>query len=195
MSDDPEYEEETVMAEVVKTPGREGVTVTFSDHMLDLIASSAANAVTLAASAKIDKLLAAKMDELFNEAFSARITAVAETAVSEWLSRPRRRTNMYGEVVAGDKTLAEEVTEYVAKWLSTRVEKDGREATYASDSKLLRWEWMTRRIVESDVKTAAEDAAKKVSEEAKRVVAASVGRYIADQLVPRAELPAPGGAR
>lgn len=189
MSYDEDYEEEPNVTETSDRPDTSGITIIVTDYMVEKLAVSAAEQIVLRAEGKLDKLLAKKMDEIFTEAFEAKIGAVAEVAVQEWLSRPRKKTNCYGEVVGAEKTLAESVEGVAEKWLTERVRNDGTVSSYHNDNVMERYRWIAQSLVINEVKKAAEDAAKKVAEEAKRAVAASVGRYIADQLVPKVDVP------
>ena len=113
------------------------------------------------------------------------------------MTKPRGKTNSYGEHIGGTLTLSEKIPDAVNAYLQQRVnERDGTVAdSYGRNSSPTRLEWMLKKHVTDELQSETEKAAKAVTEKARGVVASHVAKFISEQMVPAIELNPTKGKR
>ncbi|MGG3810925.1 hypothetical protein ABEV34_04650 [Methylorubrum rhodesianum] len=168
-----------------------GVSLTMPANVLDRIVDWAACRVEEQMRIRADRLVRERVDGIVNEAFDRAVGEIADKAISDFLNKPRQKTNTWGEPMPGPSTtMADLIPAKVEAWLSDTVSKsDGsRLEGYQRSSGITRLEFILNKHVRDELAAETKAAASKVTEEAKKVVSASVGRFIADQLVPQIDI-------
>lgn len=152
------------------------------DRLLDNVASRLAGSLMKKATERIDKML----DELFETRIEAAMAAKCDTFMADYMAKPRRKTNKYGEPVPGEAS--ESFSEIVmAGWngyLIERVDSSGNSTGSSYSKECTRVEWIIKKYAMEHLVEESKKAAAMVSAEAKKVVQASVAQYIAEQLTP-----------
>lgn len=188
-----EEEEPGVPAETTPTPT--GITITVPNYALDGIASSAVAHISAVLKDKVMTLVTAKIDEIVAGAFGAAVEARAAAAIEAYLTTPRPKTNAYGEKIGDGQSIGETVPRLVKEWMEERLTNNGNPCdNYSSRDGVPRYQWYVKKHVGEALAGEVKAAADKVTNEAKKAVAASVGKFIADQLMPSVEVPKLGGA-
>lgn len=200
MDMEPEFDdyEETVEAmadDATIKKVAEGITITLPPDAMEQVADAAAAKIRTAMEQRLDKLVKAKVDEVCNEAWKASVFDRAKAAADAYLSKPRTPTNQWGEPEASKKPIAfhEQIPVIVDQWLNQMVDDKGnadRDSYGASRGKTKRLDWMMRSIVTEPLRSETERAAKTVEQEARKVVAAHVGRFVAEQMIPAIDIKA-----
>lgn len=195
MSDyDDDYEPEFGAEEMVDTTKAtgEGVTVTLNQYAMQRIEEAAMIGVRQEVSNKIDAMIESEITDVISQKLGEVVGRLADATILEYLTKPRPRTNAYGEHISGTTmTIADQIPEKVEKWLSQPVQSDGRPADHYDRGKQTRLEWMLNAMVRNDLDAATKAAAAQVSEQAKKVVAAHVGRFVAEQMIPQIDVTKP----
>lgn len=189
MSDYEDYEDEP-MAELKAS--EEGIQIQVSGYEMDRIATAAAREVANHLSKRLDDIAREMIEAALDDAWHARIQAHAEAAIEEYLTKPRPRTNQWGERINGqqDMTISEMVPEAVKKWLEQPVNYKGERADpYNRKDCSSRVDWIITTQVASELTDATAQAADQVTKEARKVVANHVARFVSEQMVPAIEAP------
>jgi hypothetical protein len=74
------------------------------------------------------------------------------------------------------------------EYLEEQVDEKGEKGGY-SRTGLRRSQWMLNKLAHEPLQAAVEETVKKIADEAKKQVQASVARYIAEQLTPTVNVP------
>lgn len=179
---DDEFPEETLTPADNVLVDEDKITITLPLSTLRQIADSAAYAAASTIERRIDKIIAKQIDGILNAKLEALVGDRATAIVEEWLTKPRQRFDTWGTPIAGIATsLADVIPSTVESYLNAKVDTDGR--GYSS-GKASRLDWIVGKIVREPLDVEIKTAASKVSEMAKKVVAESVGKYVAEQLAP-----------
>lgn len=182
---EPELEGED-MVDTSKATG-DGITVQLNQHAMERIEIAAMAGVRQEISRKIDAVIEEQIREIMEERLAAVVGKMAEEAILEYLTKPRPRTNAWGEKVSGTPmTISEQIPEKVAGYMAEHVDRDGR--LDRSYGKVTRLEWTISKLVTNELDVATKAAASQVSEQAKKVVAAHVGRFVAEQMIPQIDV-------
>lgn len=173
-------------------PSGDGIKVEINQSAMERIESAAVVGIRQELSRRLDKVISETIEGLVEEKLSEVIGKMAEAAITEYLTRPRKRTNHYGEEVGGTSmTLSEMIPDKVKTYMEERVGKDGQRADqYARNGSPTRTDWIVGKFVRDELDVATKQAASEVSEQAKKVVAAHVGRFVAEQMIPQIEVSA-----
>jgi len=175
------------MVEEIKTTG-EGVTVHIGQQALAGIEAACIVGIRRELSKKLDDILEEMVRETATEHLQAVVGKITEDAVMAYLTKARPRTNAWGEPVSGTPmTIADQIPEKVEKYLTETVDSEGRKDN-SYGGRMPRIDWIMRKIVIPNLDVATKEAAKSVSDKAKQVVSAHVGRFVAEQMVPQIEV-------
>ena len=167
----------------------EGITVQINQGAMERIEAAAAAGLRQELSARLDKLIAGTISEIVDAKLVDVVGALAEKTIMEYLTKPRAKTNHYGEAISGTAmTIADQIPEKVEKWFSERVENSGNRATYQDAKYPTRLDFIVNKFVRDELNIATKAAADQVTEKAKQVVSAHVGRFVAEQMIPQIEL-------
>lgn len=182
---EPELEGEE-MIDTTKATG-DGITVQLNAYAMQRIEEACMIGVRQEVSSKIDALIEEQIRDIMEERLSAVVGKMAEEAILEYLTKPRPRTNAWGEKVSGTPmTISEQIPEKVASYMAEHVDRDGRpDRSYGKVSRL---DWTLSKLVTNELDVATKAAASQVSEQAKKVVAAHVGRFVAEQMIPQIDV-------
>jgi hypothetical protein len=174
--------------EHIKATG-EGITVQINSHAMERIESAAAVGVRLAMSTKIDALIQDEIADIVSAKLGEIVGRIAEETILAYLTKPRPRTNHYGEQISGTPmTISEQIPEKVESWLSENLNSRGERADRYDKTAMTRLEYMLNKQVRDELDVATKAATANVTEQAKKVVAAHVGRFVADQMIPQIEV-------
>jgi len=185
------YEDELEGEEMVDTTkaNGDGITVQINQHAMERIEIAAMAGVRQELSAKIDKLISAEIADIVSERLQEVVGKLSEETILAYLTKPRPRTNQWGEQVSGTPlTIADQIPQKVESWLGEKVNSRGERSDHYDKSGVTRLEYMLNKQVRDELDVATKAAASKVSEEAKKVVAAHVGRFVAEQMIPQIEV-------
>ena len=168
----------------------EGVSITLPANTADRLLEYAAIQIVRALGPRLDKIVRERVDQAVTETFDRSVAEIAEKAITEFLTKPRQKTNTWGEIMPGPSTtMADLIPAKVESWLTEKVSSDGSRADgYSSKDRPTRFDWLLNKLVRDELTAETKAAAAQVTEEAKKVVSASVGRFIADQLVPQIDV-------
>lgn len=187
--DEYDYEPELEGKEMIDTTKAtgDGITVQLNSYAMQRIEEACMIGVRQEVSSKIDAIIEEQIRDIMEERLSAAVGKMAEEAILEYLTKPRPRTNAWGEKVSGTPmTISEQIPDKVASYLAENVDRDGRyDRSYGKTSRL---EWMISKFVTNELDVATRAAASQVSEQAKKVVAAHVGRFVAEQMIPQIDV-------
>jgi hypothetical protein len=166
-----------------------GVTITLPPDVLHSLVHTAAHRIDALLKAKIMEVIGARMGEIITETFNAQVGEIATAAVQNYLTKPRQKTSSWGEPSGPVTTMSDIIPATVESWLTEKVDSDGRRASSGYGDKYpTRFDWILTKHVRDQLTAETKAAAARVTEEAKKVVSASVGRFIADQLVPQIDV-------
>lgn len=167
----------------------DGITVQINQGAMERIEMAAAAGLRQEISKRLDKLISDEISGIVEERLAEVVGSLAEKTIIEYLTKPRPRTNTYGEAISGSEiTIADQIPGKVEAWLSERVERDGTRSSYRSNDKLTRLDWIVSKFVTDELNVATKKAAADVTDQAKKVVAAHVGKFVAEQMIPQIEL-------
>jgi len=180
--------EDNTVTEETKATG-DGISVAINQYALQRIEAACIAGLRNHITNRINN----NLNDIIREVAAARLEAVVgnltETAVMEYLMKPRQPTNAWGEQIGGTPmTIADQIPQKVEKYLTELVDDNGRSSCSYGNNRLTRLDYMVRKIVITDLDVATKEAAKSVSDKAKQVVAAHVGRFVAEQMVPQIEV-------
>lgn len=193
MSDyDDDYEPEFGAEEMVDTTKAtgEGVTVTLNQYAMQRIEEAAMIGVRQEVSNKIDAMIESEITDVISQKLGEVVGRLADATILEYLTKPRPRTNAYGERVSGTPmTIADQIPEKVEAYMSEKVNAEGRQDR--NYGKTTRLEHIMSTMVVYQLNAATKTAASQVTEQAKKVVAAHVGRFVAEQMIPQIDVTKP----
>lgn len=176
--------------EQVKSKG-EGITVEINSYAMERIETAAAAGVRQQLAARIDAIIQEEIATIVETKLAEAVGAMAEKAILEYLTRPRPKTNSWGEQIGGGTmTLSEMIPQKVEGYLNESVKSDGTPVRDHYDRKgsETRLDWIVNKSVRDELNIATKKAAADVTEKAKQVVAAHVGRFVAEQMIPQIEI-------
>jgi hypothetical protein len=186
--DDNDWENGADMVEDTKATG-DGITVQINQYAMERIEAAAAAGVRQELSARIDKLIQGDIADVIAEKLQEVVGKLAEETVLAYLTKPRARTNHYGEPISGTPmTIAEQIPAKVEAFLADKLNSRGERADHYDKGAMTRLEFLLNKQVRDELTIATKEAANKVTEEAKKVVAAHVGRFVAEQMIPQIEV-------
>lgn len=187
MRDYDDYEPEAdEMLEQAKPTG-DGIKVEINQYAMERIESACMAGVRQEISRKIDAVIEETIREIVEEKLHDVVGRLADEAITGYLTAPRPRTNAWGEKTGGTPmTIADQIPEKVAGYLAEHVDRDGRPDR--SYGKVTRLDWTISKLVTNELDVATKAAASQVSEQAKKVVAAHVGRFVAEQMIPQIDV-------
>lgn len=189
---DDEFDGRPLDAICDSTPEIDASSIQFSipASVLDRLVDYASMRIVQDLQTRIDKVLRQRIDEAVTETFDRSVAEIAENAVADFLNKPRQKTNTWGEPLPGSATtMAELIPAKVESWLSEHVDSDGKPARgFESNKRPTRFHHILDKHVRDALKAETKAAADRVTDEAKKVVAASVGRFIAEKLVPQIDV-------
>lgn len=187
MSDYDDYEPEAdEMLEQAKPTG-DGIKVEINQYAMERIESACMAGVRQEISRKIDGIIEENIRDIVEQKLSEVVGKLAEDAILKYLTEPRPRTNSWGEKISGTPmTISDQIPEKVAGYLAECVDRDGRPDR--SYGKVTRLDWTISKFVTNELDVATKAAASQVSEQAKKVVAAHVGRFVAEQMIPQIDV-------
>lgn len=166
-----------------------GVALHIDQYALSRIETAAAAGVRQELSSRIDKLIDSTIADVVDAKLSEVVGNLAEDAILSYLTKPRPRTNAYGEPIGGSEiTIAEQIPQKVEKWMNELVNSRGELDSYHSKGSLKRIDFIVGKFVRDELDIATKAAASQVSEQAKKVVATHVGRFVAEQMIPQIEV-------
>lgn len=188
MQDYDEYEPDgEEMVDEVKTAGS-GIKVDIAGYALERIETAVVAGVRGAISDKIERMIQGEIADLVAVKLEEAIGKLSEDAIMAYLTKPRSKTNAYGEPTGGTMTLGEQIPEKIEQYLSDKVNSEGRKADYYDKKAQTRLDWYVNKLVRDELDIATKKAAADVSEQAKKVVAAHVGRFVAEQMIPQIDV-------
>lgn len=167
----------------------EGITVQINHYAMERIEAAATAGVRQELAARLDKVIQDEIADVVSVKLQEVVGRLAEETILSYLTKPRPRTNAYGEPVSGTPmTIADQIPAKVESWLAERLNSRGERADHYDKGAMTRMEFLLNKQVRDELTIATKEAATKVSEEAKRVVAAHVGRFVAEQMIPQIEI-------
>lgn len=174
--------------EQTKSDG-EGITVQINHYAMERIEAAATAGVRQELSARLDKVIQNEIADIVSEKLQEVVGKLAEETILAYLTKPRPRTNAYGEPVSGTPmTIADQIPAKVESWMAEKLNSRGERADHYDKNGMTRLEYLLNKQVRDELAVATQAAATKVSEEAKKVVAAHVGRFVAEQMIPQIEI-------
>lgn len=191
--DDFEAETQAIADDATLKKVAEGITITLPPYAGEHIVEAAAVKVRDGMEKRIDKAVAKVVEEVCDEAWRAAVFDRAKAAADAYLAKPRTPTNQWGEAIPSEKPIAfhEQIPKIVEQWLNQPVDDKGnaeRDHYGQPRGKQKRLDWMLRSIVTEPLKGETEKAAKTVEQEARKVVAAHVGKFVAEQMIPSIDM-------
>jgi hypothetical protein len=187
MRDFDEYEPEAEEMMDGAKPTGDGIKVEINQYAMERIEAACMAGVRQEISRKVDSLIEEQIREVVEERLAALVGRLADEAILKYLTEPRPRTNAWGEKVGGTPvTISDQIPEKVASYLAEHVDRDGRPDR--SYGKVTRLDWTVSKFVTTELEVATKQAASQVSEQAKKVVAAHVGRFVAEQMIPQIDV-------
>lgn len=168
----------------------EGITVHINASAIERIECAAAAGLRQHISAKIDKVIADEISSVVEEKLAEVIGNLAEETILSYLTKSRPRTNAFGERVSGTPiTISDQIPQKVESWLGENVNpRDGSRSDRYDKNGISRLEYLINKQVRDELDVATKAAASTVTEQAKKVVAAHVGRFVAEQMIPQIEI-------
>lgn len=191
LDDDTSDEELEYMSEPTarEAAGHEdgGITVTVNARALDTILEAAAHRIALQTREQVTKMVQQRLDALLDQAWKDSVGAMARDSIDTYLTKPRVKTNGYGEPISGSATtLSEMIPKTVQDWLSKQVDDKGRDTDYNRGTTRLQWIVSSMVIAQVDAETTK--AVQQVTAQARQVVANHVAKFVSEQMVPAIEL-------
>lgn len=191
MSEDWDDDEGTIeataeSASLVKKDG--DIIITLPSWAIQNAIDSATERLVRAYTEKLNKAVSKAIDEVVNDAFRAEVAARAMKVAEAYLDQPRKKTNAYGEATGGTVTFAEMIPEMVTSYMGEIVDREGRSGGGYNREGIKRADWIIGKYVRTELDAATKKAATEVTEQARKVVANSVGRFIAEQMVPQIDV-------
>jgi hypothetical protein len=119
----------------------------------------------------------------FNAAMQDFIKDKAQKVVVDILTKPRHKTNSYGEPVGESFTLTEFIEKSFQDYMKEGVDYQGRTERGSYSTKHTRAEWIIKEIAMKDLEKVAENEVKKVRQQAKLQVAAAIGKFPSENMV------------
>lgn len=148
-------------------------------QIADAVAVQAQRVIDARIKKTIDSVIVGMVEEKLREAIGSRVEAL----VQDHLTKPRQKTNTWGEPIGGQATsFADLLPDMVKNYLDEKVNSEGRpDRSYGKTSRI---DYIIGTVVRAPLDVEVKAAASRVTEQAKKVVADSVGRYVAEQLAP-----------
>lgn len=163
-----------------------GIRIEFDETALSEIAQRAANTLQAKMEKLAIKMIEQRIDAIMNETWKKTIAERAEAAIFNYLTKPRPRTNQYGENVGASITLSDNIPIAVKAYLDEKVNaKGGSDPSYG---KITRINWIVAKFVRDEIDGETRQAAAAVTEKARQVVQQHVARFISEQMVPAIEV-------
>ena len=167
----------------------DGIKFEVSSSALEGIANAAAHLLKNRLNERVEKMLAKRLDDLFDDAFKAAVRAKADAAIEDYLTKPRHKTNAWGDRIAGEtRALSDCIPEMAKSFMDERVDSRGNRESYQSDKYPRRIDWIVGNLVRGELEKATAKAAADVTEKARMVVSQHVGRFISEQMIPAIEM-------
>lgn len=190
---DEDYSEEEVGERIMSTTDREtdnGLDIRFHQHALRDMAVTVAERLREKLEPTIKKIVEAKLDEVLNDQWHATVGEQANKAILEYLEKPRRKTNSYGEPTGDTTMLSAKIPETIIGWLQQRVDSDGRDRTdnYNRESYPTRVDFLLKKMVTEQLSSEIKKSVDDVTVKARQLVAGQVGRFVSEQMIPSIEL-------
>ncbi|RTE91878.1 hypothetical protein [Bradyrhizobium sp. LVM 105] len=187
MRDYDEYEPEAEEMMDSAKPTGDGIKVEINQYAMERIEAACMAGVRQEISRKIETIIEENIREIVEERLQSVVGKLAEESILKYLTEPRPRTNSWGEKVSGTPmTISDQIPDKVAGYLAEHVDRDGRPDR--SYGKVTRLDWIISKFVTTELEVATKTAANQVSEQAKKVVAAHVGRFVAEQMIPQIDV-------
>ncbi len=186
-SDDISDEELENMSEVTNNmTDQDGVTVTVNARALDTILEAAAHRIAMTMEKKVTKMVEQRLDALMSESWKEVVGKMAQVAIETYLTKPRVKTNSYGEPIEGTQTtISELIPKTVERWMSAKVDHEGRESEYGKSTRV---QWMVSSMAVAQVNAETTKAVQQVTAQSRQVVANHVAKFVSEQMVPAIEL-------
>lgn len=186
--DEDDFANGADMVEQSKPTG-DGITVQINQYAMERIEAAAAAGVRQELSARMDKVIQGEIADIVSVKLQEVVGRLAEETILAYLTKPRPRTNAYGEPVSGTPmTIADQIPAKVESWLAEKLNSRGDRADHYSKDSVTRLEFLLNKQVRDELTIATKEAAASVTEQAKKVVAAHVGRFVAEQMIPQIEV-------
>lgn len=190
---DQDDEIQSMSDDVAIKKAAEGITITIPTYAIEALSEAAAHRLTEHMTKKLDAILKKKVEDICNDAWVAAITDRARASADEYILKPRTPTNTWGEPDPSKKQIAlgDQIPGIVDNWLNQKVDSSGnpdRDSYGNSRGNTKRIDWMLRSLVTEPLKAETEKAAKSVEAEARKVVAAHVGRFVAETMIPSIDI-------
>lgn len=167
----------------------DGVTVQINRGAMERIEAAAAHGVRQELAKRLDKVIHDTIADIVEAKLNEVVGSLAEKVILDYLTKPRPRTNHYGETIGGNGiTIADQIPDKVEKYLTERVQNDGSRTSYNDSKYPTRLDWLVGKYVRDELTVATKKAADQVTEQAKKVVASHVGRFVAEQMIPQIEV-------
>lgn len=187
-----DYDSEEQGEEIMSTNDAEdqsGLSITFGPYAMRDMAATVSERLALKLEPTIKKIVEAKLDEVLNEAWHAKVGEMAQAAIDSYLTKPRAKTNSYGEQTGESTMLSAKIPETVTKWLNQPVDREGREQSDSySRNYPSRIDWLLQKMVTEQLANEIKKSVDGVTEKARQLVAGQVGRFVSEQMVPSIEL-------
>ncbi len=187
--DDEDYGYEPEDEEMVDTTTAtgDGIKIEVNAYAMQRIEAACMVGVREEISKKIDKMIESEITDIIGQKLEEVVGRLADTVILDYLTKMRPRTNAYGERVSGTPmTIADQIPEKVSSYMDQKVNAEGRpDNSYGKTSRL---EWIMSTMVTNQLAAATKTAASQVTEQAKKVVAAHVGRFVAEQMIPQIDV-------
>lgn len=180
------YEDDDDYGDEMPPANGKGIRIEFDQTALGELAQRAANALQAKMEKLAIKIATQRIDAILNEAWEKVISERAEAAISDYLTKPRRKTNSYGEITGGEIALSDNIPVSVQSYLNERVNAEGR--SDPSYGKVTRIDWIVSKFVRNEIDGETRKAAAAVTEKARQVVQQHVARFISEQMVPAIEV-------
>jgi predicted Holliday junction resolvase-like endonuclease len=167
-----------------------GITIEVKDYALEHVREAAAARIAEQLKSIVKEIVEQRLDALLDEGMRTMIQGKAQEAIEAYLTKPRQKTNEWGEPVPGPmEALADRIPRIVESYMGQTVNRSGQPEGNSYNSKNpTRLAWMVQTLVIEELKKETEKAAKDVTEKARAVVASHVGRFISEQMVPAIEV-------
>jgi hypothetical protein len=167
-----------------------GLDIRFHQHALRDMAITVAERLCEKLEPTIKKMVEAKLNDVLNEQWHATVGEQANKAILEYLEKPRRKTNSYGEPTGDTTMLSSKIPEAVIGWLQQRVDSDGRDRTdnYNRDSYPTRVDFLLKKLVTDQLSSEIKKSVDDVTAKARQLVAGQVGRFVSEKMIPSIEL-------
>jgi hypothetical protein len=183
------------MAKQKESTVRLAITLDLSDWHEDVTMKEIENKVVAELTGRLKEQVATVVRETVVSLADAEFKKIAKSELEKVLTKGFKKTNEYGEPIGSETSIREMLLAQFKEYISEPVDSEGRRESYSRNGSLTRSQYIINKMAHGPLMDAVQETVKKIGEEAKKQIQASVSKYIAEQLTPVIHVPqlrAPG---